>query len=111
MKKIERIIRRIATTTPDQLMSVYSGKRGCACGCIGKHTYRVSAQAAGTKHRGFDVDENECSDAVVARHLKTMQRLATQPGVTVDDGDGTHFAVQTETRLYIAYLLPPGGAR
>jgi hypothetical protein len=32
-------MKNILSVTTDQVMSVYSGKHGCACGCRGKHSY------------------------------------------------------------------------
>ncbi len=75
-----------------KVVSVYSGRPGCACGCRGKHTY---ASAHATKAgRGGQV-----SDRVVKRIVNTVQKLGPQ----VDDLPQLVWA-ETPTRSYIIYF-------
>lgn len=84
------------------VVSVYSGKPGCCCGCRGKHTYASAHRELGGKRRGYAVDDDEVNDAVVHRHLNTIN-AAIERG-EAEDG-GTYVAYETVGRLYIAYLL------
>ena len=48
----------------DQIISVYSGRPGCCCGCLGKHSYPSSpiARQVASKKRGYPIDDDEISD-------------------------------------------------
>lgn len=84
------------------VVSVYSGKPGCCCGCRGKHTYASAHRELGGNRRGYAVDDDEVDDAVVSRHLNTIN-AAIDRG-EAEDG-GSHVSYETGNRLYIAYLL------
>lgn len=72
---------KILTDHLKGVSSVYSGKHGCACGCRGNHTSnpRTIKQIVG-----------KIQQAVIDGH-----QLEVWPGV--------YFAVNTETRTYVAY--------
>lgn len=81
------------------IMSVYSGKEGCACGCRGKHTYAKAFQAEGTKRRGYKVEDKDCNDRTVAKHVKTIEQHADIAEVTAK-----YVSVLVGERRYIAYF-------
>lgn len=51
------------------VLKAYSGKPGCACGCLGKYYYQKATQELGTKDRGYKVDDDEVSDVQVQKSL------------------------------------------
>lgn len=89
----------------NDVLSVYSGRHGCCCGCKGKHTYREATQRLGRERRGYPVDDDEVNDSVVRRHLNTIN-AAIARGEAFEStwaGNG-HVYFETETRTFIAYL-------
>lgn len=84
---------------PTTAISVYSGRPGCACGCRGKHTYASAVAEEMSKKRGYPV---KVSDNTVHLIVGKMNDLIAQ-GAKLDT-NGDYAAVQTETRLYIAYF-------
>ena len=93
--------------TPEEIQSVYSGKHGCACGCRGKHTYRSAFRDFGVQARGYSFGPDDVNDRVVARHLKTIN-AAIARGEALDGGNHVYF--ETESRLFVAYLVAPAVA-
>lgn len=71
-----------------EVKQVYSGKPGCACGCKGKHTKRDPQNLQAMK--------------TIARHVATIKQLIADGAKP--DTDENYVAVQTESRLYIAYF-------
>ncbi len=61
----------------DKIVSVYSGRPGCACGCRGNHSKTKRA---------------------ITTVVNKMNRL--DPDIKQV---GNHYAIETRTRLYIAY--------
>lgn len=51
----------------DDVLSVYSGKPGCACGCRGKYSYASKLVAEASKNRGYKVTPDEVSDKNIKR--------------------------------------------
>jgi len=93
-----------ATTTikKDEILSVYSGRPGCCCGCRGKHSYPTSpiARNVASKKRGYPIDDDECNDGNITRIVNLLNRNLGD----VEDG-GSYFSLETPSRLYIAYRL------
>lgn len=78
-KRIARMnLPKFLDNAEGKIVSVYSGRPGCACGCRGNHS------------------ENP---ATIKKIVKKM--LALQP---VIERDGNNFSLETDTRLYIAYV-------
>ena len=76
------------TLKPSSVGSVYSGRHGCACGCRGNHT---------TNPKTVKLICNKIEQAVADGLTPDVcfAKFGDQLG---------HIAVQTETRLYIAYI-------
>ena len=95
----------ILNVTTDQVMSVYSGKLGCACGCRGKHSYNSKHVAAAGTYRGYEVKPNEINDRQVTRVLNTLKANAADVEVTAPkQGFSGHYAFYTDNRMYIVYM-------
>ena len=94
------------TLTPDAIISAYSGRPGCACGCRGKWRYTSAHQALGGTERGYPVDEDEVSDRGVARVLSNARKSASAAKVSLE---GSTLSVETSDRLYI--FTTTSGAR
>ena len=60
-----------------EIVAVYSGRPGCACGCRGKHS------------------ESPRSITTIVNKMNALDANIKK--------EGNHFAIETETRLYIAY--------
>ena len=91
--------------TKDEILSVYSGRPGCCCGCRGNHTYptsRIAREVAGKK-RGYPIDDDECNDGQMTRVINKLNRNLDH----VEDG-GSYFVFETPSRIYIAYKLSRG---
>ena len=91
----------IQSMSTDDVLSVYSGRPGCCCGCKGKHRYNSKYQDVASVDRGYNVDDDEVNDTQVK---KILNLIKNNESIVEDNGD--HIALQTETRLYIVYRLP-----
>jgi len=87
----------------DDVRSVYSGRHGCMCGCLGKHTYASKFQVEGGKERGYRVDDDEVSDTVVARIVKRIQGFIASGEAEKIFVSPKFFAVDTANRSYVIY--------
>lgn len=87
-----------------KVLSVYSGRPGCCCGCRGKHTYHPLTRETGGIVRGYEVGEDECSARGVKTILRKMEEFQ-KAGLALDEG-GSYVAYETPTRLYVIYWLP-----
>ena len=86
----------------DQVLSVYSGAHGCACGCLGNHRYRADAKlrALAAERRGYEISDDEVSERSVSFVVNKINKNWADAEVS---GDMVVF--ETETRVYIAYLI------
>ena len=98
----ESVIKATTTIKKDQVLSVYSGRPGCCCGCLGKHSYPSSpiARQVASKKRGYKIDDDEISDRNITMIVNKLNKNLGE----VEDG-GSYFSFETPSRLYIAYKL------
>lgn len=109
----------LESVTLDQVMSVYSGKKGkCYCGCSGDHRYASAHVGAASEDRGYQVTPDEVNDRQVKRVLRIIKENFTLPedvkpgsqpyNVQGEDGSSfvTHFSAEVGDRSYTVYLLP-----
>jgi len=90
----------------DDVASVYSGKvNHCCCGCAGKHTVASKWRAYVGRDRGYEVRDEEVSDRTVKLILNKIAKVG--PDQVNDD----FVSAETDSRLYIAYLVKKGAAR
>ena len=81
------------------IISVYSGKPGCACGCRGKHTTAKAYQNLRSKNRGYEVTDDECNDRTVSLIVNKMNKQFDE----CIKGDN-NYSLELPNRLYIAYF-------
>ena len=54
------------------ILSTFSGKIGCMCGCQGKHNYLTTTREEAGKDRGYAIRDEEISDrgaAIIAKKV------------------------------------------
>lgn len=116
-------MKQIASLTPSDIISVYSGKAGkCCCGCSGIHRYNSAYVTEASKRRGYPVRKSEINDVHLKKVLKIIQTLADYPHpkyVSVrknpQTGRSQYYKVSRQPtyvsvdvgceKLYIAYFL------
>jgi len=82
------------------VMSVYSGKPGCACGCRGTHRYNGTMLAEASADRGYAVTPDEVNHKQIKKVVKIL--LANWSFVQVE---GAEFAyAELDGRSYCAYF-------
>lgn len=106
-----------------KVRSVYSGRHGCCCGCVGNHRYATAFRNEGSEHRGYTVRDDEVSDRSVSIIVNKMNRVIESGNPVPEDIDqrqdkeeyqvieadafGTPekkiFSYSTENRLILAY--------
>ena len=78
-----------------RIAKVYSGRRGCMCGCLGKYSY--TAHGAVESNPGYDV-----SDAVNERSVKIIaKKVMSNPAVQYEEN---YAFVETDTRIQVVYF-------
>ncbi len=77
------------------VMSVYRGKMGCACGCQGKYIYPAVNRNAASKYRGYTVTKDEISDKGVKYALTTLVKFAKLNPDKIEVLDNLNEAVGT----------------
>lgn len=85
-----------------KIVSVYSGRPGCMCGCRGKSSYAAQFVEQGSKERGYPVEPDEISDRNVRRIVNLLNK---DPNTKIEDGIAY---LETDTRYYAAYLQDRG---
>lgn len=95
----------------EDVLMVYTGKRGCMCGCNGKYRYPKANAELGKRQRGYEINPDELNDAQVTRVLK---RMATLDNVEVSeiygkDGDSLYYGWEDpETHRVVVVYTKPG---
>ena len=85
------------------VMSVYSGRPGCCCGCRGKHYYASALRGDATVKRGYSIQDDEVNDGMVTRVVNLINK-AIEDGSEVEIKKD-YYCLETESRWYIAYLI------
>jgi len=90
---------------PDRVRAVYSGRKGCMCGCKGKYTYAKQFQAEATENRGYQVTDDEVNDRVVRQMVAKVEKFVREGQVDEVMVDSDWFAVDMENdRTYCVYF-------
>lgn len=92
----------IQAVTPSQVRAVYSGRRGCMCGCKGTYYYAPQHRAEAQAERGYAIGDDEISAAQVTRILRTIQ--ATDATAGIEDFEGGCFYLEDGKRVFAVYL-------
>lgn len=89
----------------NHVSAVYTGRKGCACGCRGKYSY---ASAHKGERPSYLTGDEGVSDRTVKTLVAKVERLLAEGAVEslmVDEG-GEWFAVDLEhDRTYTVYLV------
>jgi hypothetical protein len=88
--------------------SVYNGKKGCCCGCNGKHRYNSTMVEAESKRRGYEVTPDEVNDRQIKKIVNLLR--TNWPLVEVDDQYREHAALEMDGKLYIVYFAEKASA-
>ena len=85
------------------VLSVYSGKPGCCCGCQGKYSYRedLEMRAVARKYRGYEITDDEVSERNVTRIVNILNRNLKDIEVV----DGNIFCFNTDVRWYMVHMI------
>lgn len=59
----------------ETVRSSYTGRRGCMCGCNGKHRYASAFIEEATADRGYSVPEEDVSDRSVKMAVNKLNKL------------------------------------
>ena len=97
----------IPTLSRDRVLSVYTGRPGCCCGCKGIHRYPSDPKLralAGTR-RGYEVSEDEVNDRHCTKVLNTLKANADKCNIDLEYQSG-HIFLELKGRWFIAYLRP-----
>jgi hypothetical protein len=94
---------KLKDLTIDDVMSVYSGLPGCACGCRGKHRYASKHVKIASKNRGYKVQPEEISDRSVAIIFGKVKRNADKLEYSEHED---FFSVELGNRTLVVYPLP-----
>lgn len=105
----------LATLTVQDILKVYSGRPGCACGCRGNYRYRKETVEEGTKSRGYAVDKSDINEAQVKKVLKFMQDYAARTDVDFADAlimvKGDYVAYEVGNKVYVIYFTKAFAAK
>ena len=99
-KKIKRVEKPIEI---QNIISVYSGKPGCCCGCLGKHTYHPDYRVTAGVRRGYKVEKDEVNLSTVKRVVRILNKNLKE---VADEGGHYFFEDFSKSptgRWYIAY--------
>jgi hypothetical protein len=87
----------------NEIASVYSGKDGkCCCGCSGKHYYASAHRAEASKHRGYEVSDEEVSNRMVTRVANILSGAAADE---IKRNSECCYSTVVGKRVYIVYLV------
>jgi hypothetical protein len=86
----------------EDVVSVYSGKPGCMCGCLGIYKYSSIHQEYASENRGYKVEESEISDIAVKRMFNKFAKNLDQ--VKQYKGIDYIYFIDTDTRTNVIYF-------
>lgn len=92
------------------VLMVYTGKRGCMCGCLGKYRYPKANAELGKRQRGYAINPEELNDGQVTR---VLNRMATLTNVEVfeiygKDGDSLYYGWEDDNGRVVCVYTKPG---
>ncbi len=109
--KVEEVKKLISELTDTDILKVYSGKPGCACGCRGIYKVNPNHRAEADRDRGYPYTDQDISLATVRLILGKIQTAATTLPFNgavqsiLGDKDLVYIYAQvSSTRVYALYL-------
>lgn len=84
----------------EDVVSVYTGKPGCMCGCLGTYSYASQHKDYASNDRGYKIDESEIND----RKIKLMFNKFMKNISQIKEQDGYIYYIETETRNNVIYF-------
>lgn len=88
----------------ESVVSVYSGKPGCMCGCNGKYSYSEVHREFSTSDRGYEVTDDEINDKEVKRITKLINDNLMNCEFSDEKEKVSWVAFdKSETRTYVLY--------
>jgi hypothetical protein len=91
-----------------KIRAVYSGRKGCACGCRGKYTYASKFQAEASRDRGYEVTDDEVNDRTVKLIAGRVEKIVRENCADWLMSEDSLFAVDTfNDRSYTIYFCEP----
>jgi hypothetical protein len=101
----DEIVRALANIKKEEVMSVYSGRPGCACGCRGKYSYSSLHRGMAESSRGYEITADEVNDAMITRVIKLFQKnVGIVKGFTGTECRILYFDVPSGNRTYTLYF-------
>jgi hypothetical protein len=92
------VLNRVNALSNDNVISVYSGRPGCCCGCRGNHRHSTRFPNTGV------YDYTVFNDRQVTKIINVLKEFAKLPGMLKEfDIQDDYVAFQTDSRLFIAY--------
>lgn len=82
----------------DNVLSVYSGRQGCACGCRGKYTYNPAFLSEASKDRGYPITEDDNQNP---RSLRAIVAIFNAHLADVKTDSPSEFYMEIGERLYM----------
>jgi hypothetical protein len=109
--------------SPADVLTVYSGKPGCMCGCNGKYFITAQNRAAAARDRGYEYEDDQVNEKMVRKVIRLVKAAAGDKNVRGDDGREPVGSVTvgdafmyvflrvSERRVYSLYLTKEAQAR
>jgi hypothetical protein len=91
----------------EKVISAYSGRQGCMCGCRGKYYYAKKSQEEAGNNRGYDVFDKEVNDGMVKRIANFINENRSK-FAELDFHSDYIYAELSENRCYCVYLKELG---
>lgn len=99
------------TIKRENVLMVYTGKRGCMCGCLGNYRYPKANAELGAKRRGYELRPEEINEGQVTRVLKEMSIRTNVEVFEIygKDGDSLYYGWENkETGRVVCVYTKPG---
>jgi hypothetical protein len=89
------------------VLKVYSGRHGCACGCRGNYHVNPQHRALADRERGYPYDDSEINLAQVKKVLRILQRSAREVKAFAHR-KLLIYSLESPSRLFAVYALNRG---
>lgn len=92
----------------EDVLMVYTGKRGCMCGCLGKYRYTKASAELAVRNRGYTCRPEEINEGQVTRVLNIMAKLDNVQVMEIysKQGDSLYYGFEADGRHIAVYTKP-----